>query len=109
MAYIEKRKYARKLLREKVIYSFGNVFYSGNLRNVSKEGMFVEATYCFPVDDWLILVMKYNDSFLNLRVKVKRLVRNSGSYKGMGLQLMNAQGRYLEYVNSLEAAYSNRY
>jgi len=107
MAHFDKRKCERKLVREKVIYSFGNVFYSGNLRNVSKEGMFVETAYCLPVDASMILVMKYNDSFLNLRVKVKRLVRKSGSYKGMGLQLMNAQGRYLEYVDSLEPAYKS--
>ena len=107
MAHAEKRKCERKLVREKVIYSFGNLFYSGNLWNVSQDGMFVETAYCLPVDATLMLIMKKNDSFLNLIVKVKRLARNIGMYKGMGLQLMNSPGSYLEYLNSLEPSYKN--
>ena len=104
MAHDEKRKCARKLVREKVIYSFGNIFYSGKLLNVSKEGMFIETAYCLPVDGMLMLIMKINDSFVNLKVQVKRLVRSSGVYRGMGLQLMNSPTSYLEYVNILEPA-----
>jgi hypothetical protein len=107
VAFLEKRNCERKLVREKVIYSFGNIFYSGKLLNVSKEGIYVETAYCLPVDATLMLIMKINDSFINLIVKVKRLVRNSGLYKGMGLQLMNTPNSYLDYVNSLEPAYEN--
>ena len=102
MDHFEKRKCERKLVRERVIYSFGNVFYSGNLLNVSKEGMFVETAYCLPVDARLTVIMKNHNIFLNLIVKVKRLVRNSGLYKGMGLQLTDQQRSYVEYVDSLE-------
>ena len=107
MVHLERRKFERKLVREKVIYSFGNIFYSGRLSNVSSEGMFVETVYCFPVDATLMLMMKKNESFVNLIVKVKRLVRNSGLYKGMGVQLMNSPGSYLKFVDNLELMYQN--
>jgi len=102
MDHFEKRKCERKLVRERIIYSFGNIFYSGDLRNVSMVGMFVETAYCLPVDARLTVIMKNHNIFLNLIVKVKRLVRNSGLYKGMGLQLTDQQRSYVEYVDSLE-------
>jgi hypothetical protein len=107
MVHLERRKFVRKLVREKVIYSFGNIFYSGRLSNVSGEGMFIETAYCFPVYATLMLMMKKDENFINLIVKVKRLVRNRGSYKGIGVQLMNSPGSYLKFVDNLELAHQS--
>ena len=107
MDHFEKRKCERKLVRERIIYSFGNIFYSGDLRNVSMEGMFVETAYCLPVDARLTVIMKNHNIYLNLIVKVKRLVRKSGLYRGMGLQLTDRQRRYEEYVDRLGTSVKN--
>ncbi len=105
----EKRAYRRipANLQARVLY--GNLIYTGQVTDISENGMFINTKMNFPVNVVFLLVVMVNDTVIKVPIKVKRIVRykkdNSATgSSGIGVELVDTPQGYLDYVNDCKAA-----
>ena len=101
----EKRAHRRFHSQVEARLFFGNMFYTGQVTNLSEGGIFVRTRVSFPLDSVFVTVMLLNQHTLNILSKVKRAVKpeNHGVPRnnfGMGLELINPSEDYSLYVRS---------
>jgi len=81
-----------------------NVFYSGTVLNLSEKGMFIRTRKYFPSNTRFVVVISSDDDLLKVMVRVKRIIMGDADYDGMGVEIVNSDADYLEFVNRLKAA-----
>ena len=108
----EKRAYERiPLDMEITIFKF-NTTYSGTIKNISKNGMYIETDKKpLPSNSKLDLHLTYkaklkvfstfkNNSF-EVPVQVERLVEGESPFIGMGVMLLNWSRPYWDFLDSI--------
>ncbi len=88
-------------------FSHGNIFNSGTIMNLSKEGMFIKTKNVIPVDSVITVIMHTGRELFQIFAKVKRLNRTAEYYDGMDIEIISSNGNYLKYVKSLEGVYKH--
>ena len=91
-----------------------NTKYSGTVKNISKNGMYIETYMPLPFNSKLDLHMPFkarlkilidfNNEVLEVPVQVKRLVNNGTSLIGMGVMLLNSSPSYMDFMSGLTYA-----
>lgn len=82
-----------------------NIECFGTITNISENGMFIRSQkISFPLESSFEVCIPHNEEALNVRIKVNRLTKTNGYYDGIGVELVDPSGKYLEYVQSLKAA-----
>ena len=82
---------------------YGNMIYSGMVKNLSRNGMFVSTKVKFRVDSELTLIVLLNEQTVKIPVKVRRQVGKesdccSKADNGIGVELLRVPQNYLNYV-----------
>ena len=88
-------------------FSHGNIFNSGTIRNLSKEGMFIKTNNVIPVDSVITVIMHTGIELFQIFAKVKRLNKTAEQYDGMDIEIISSNYNYLKYVKSLASVYTN--
>jgi hypothetical protein len=109
-----KRANERIQLDMKVYYLQFGTMYSGTLKNISQNGMYIEPDqplpnysniYVYiPLLSKLRVFISFNNNVLGIPVRVKRLVRDQHSFKGMGVMTLNSSSVYFDFMRSLTQA-----
>lgn len=99
ISYTEKRAFKRIPVNIDARFFHGNIFYSGIVRNLSGQGMFIDTKKCLPSDSMFVVIIREDDDLLKVIVKVKRVSTNSETCSGMGLELINPSSAYLGLVH----------
>jgi len=81
-----------------------NVFYSGTVLNLSEKGMFIRTRKYFPSNTGFMVVIRSDDDLLKVMVRVKRIIMGDANDDGMGVEIVQPDADYLEFVNRLKAA-----
>ena len=108
----EKRAYERIPLDMEVIILKFNTTYSGTIKNLSKNGMYIE-TDMKPLqinskfDLHLTFKAKlkafitFNNNTFEVPLLVERLVEDRGPFIGMGVMILNWSRQYWDFLDSL--------
>jgi len=72
--------------------------------NISENGMRIETCKCLPSNTEAKLIVYGNNKVLSVPVKVTRVIKNSGFYDAMGIEVLNPPKDYLEFVQTLKSA-----
>ncbi|RJQ50017.1 MAG: hypothetical protein C4538_01025 [Nitrospiraceae bacterium] len=99
---MEKRAFERIPANINARFFYGNIFYTGNILNLSEKGMFISTRRCLPSDSMFVVIVRLEDKLLKVVAKVKRLTKGSGYHNGMGVELVYTSVGYLEFVSSLK-------
>ena len=80
--------------------------YSGTLKNLSANGMFISTRDMrFPFDTRFKVLIPVEDYVLTVPVKVSRITKTSDSYDGIAVELLNPPTKdYLQFIESLRVA-----
>ena len=102
---MQRRNYKRIPSDIKVKFSCDNLDYCGTVNNLSENGMYI-STYdmCFPFDTRFDVVLPLNEIIISVPVKVSRITKTNGSYDGIAVEILEAPGKYLEYINNLKSS-----
>jgi len=103
----EKRIYERIPVDLKSRFSYGNIFNSGTITNLSKKEMFIKTENVIPVDSVITVIMHTGKELFQVFAKVKRLNRTAEHYDGMDIEIISSNYNYLKYVKSLASVYTN--
>ena len=108
---MKKRTYERIPLDMKVSFIQSNTKYSGTVKNISKNGMYIESDTSLPFNSKLELQLSFkaklsvyitfNNNIFGVPVRVKRLVKDGDSFIGMGIMLLNSPPLYMDFLSSL--------
>ena len=107
----KERAYGRMLLDMKVRFLRFNTKYSGTIKNISQNGMYIETDTPLPFNSKLDLhipfkarlkiLIDFNNEVLEVPVRVKRLVKSGTSFTGMGVMLLNSSPSYKDFMSGL--------
>jgi hypothetical protein len=102
--HMERRACERVNTNVDVRFFCGNMFYSGVVKNLSENGMFVSTMRCLPFDSTFDILFRLEDEIIKVPVKVKRIEKTEGFYDGMGLEILERPRSYLAYVERLKSS-----
>ncbi|GBD96779.1 MAG TPA: PilZ domain-containing protein [Nitrospirae bacterium] len=88
---------------------YGNLIYTGMVKNLSQNGMFVSTKVNFPLNSEFIMVVLLNNRTIKLPVKVRRKVRKESGYyskmdDGIGVELLEPPQNFLDYAGSRKSS-----
>lgn len=85
-----------------VRFFFGNTFCSGNISNISEEGLCVDTDICFPQGSIIDLIVLLKEKTLTITVAVNWLRDNKkGRYfTTMGTEVLDRTAEFSEIVTS---------
>ncbi len=89
----------------KVRFCCGDTEYHGTATNLSKNGMFInikEMTFPFASQFEVFVLLK--EEILKINARVNRVIKSTGLYGGVGVELINPPRNYLEFVDNLGSA-----
>ena len=101
---MQRRAFERIPVDFKVHYFCGDTACNGTVTDLSEKGMFIDTILNFPFDSNFDLVLPLNDELLRMSAMIKRVVKDNGVYKGMGIELLDPPENYLQFVNELRLA-----
>jgi hypothetical protein len=107
----KKRAYERIPLDMKVSFVHFNTRYTGTIKDISKNGMYIESDAPLPFNSKfelylsyyskLRVFLKFNNTILGVSVRVIRLVNKGDAFIGMGVMLLNQSQSYMDFLSSL--------
>ncbi len=100
---MKERAFERIKTSLNVNFSIGNENHSGTVTNMSKNGMFINTKNCPPHKSKFDLLIPSDEGVLSVPVKVRRLLKVSHDYDGMGVELLNPSNQYYEFFNSMRS------
>ncbi len=103
---MDKRAFERVFANIEAKFFYGNAIYTGEITNLSENGIFISARLCFPFESKFEILIPVNEEILKIPVKVSRIVKTDDFYDGMGLELLERPKNYLEFVSNLKSAVS---
>lgn len=100
-SYVEKRTFKRIYVNINARFFHGDLFYSGIVRNLCNNGMFINTKKCLPHNSMFVVILRDEDCLLKVVAKVNRVSITSDIYSGMGLELIKPFSGYLDFVHGL--------
>ncbi len=98
---MERRAYKRMPAHLYVRFYYGNLSYTGIVKNLSENGMYIKTRKCLPFKSRTKLLIPLIEDVLKVSIEISRLSRtDNGMCKGMGIELLDQHKHYLELVNS---------
>lgn len=78
-----------------------NAVYYGTVNNISEKGMLIKTETCFPRNTDIRLFI-YKEKIMQVDAKVKRGIRTEGLYAAMGIEIINSDEDYFQFISSLK-------
>ncbi len=102
---MQKRSFERIPASINVKFYCDNRDYSGTVKNLSENGMFISTQdMCFPFDTKFEVVIPLEEDVLNIPVKVSRITKTSDCYDGIAVELLSPPKDYLKFIKCLRSA-----
>ena len=79
-----------------------NYDYSGTVTNLSEKGMYISVDdMCFPFNCQFQVSFSMGSEMLNIPVNVRRIVKTSDQYDGIGVEVIEPPQLYSEFIGRL--------
>ena len=101
-SFKEKRGLDRISVKEEVIISHKNTFYSGIVLNLSEKGMFICTKKYFPLDSRFVVSFHKRNDRMQLYANIKRIEAANSFSDGVGVELFDPSEAYLEFLGTLK-------
>jgi len=101
MPFVDKRASSRIPANIDARFFHENIFYSGIVRNLSEQGMFIDTKKCLPSDSMFVIIIREENDMLKIIAKVKRASINTDTCLGMGVELLSPSAGYLDLIHRL--------
>ncbi len=98
IVFSEKRTFKRIPAKISIVYLYGNMFYSGDILNLSEKGIFIKTKWCIPYESVFILMIQVGNELLKVMAKVKRSARLNDNCDGIGIEIPDPSDGYLDFV-----------
>lgn len=97
----EKRSHKRIPVKIDTTYFYGNMYYSGQVLDLSEAGMFINTKRSLPFGATLVVLFRNEKGHVRTIARVKRVQRNTHC-DGLGVELLRPPKSYLNFVKNLK-------
>ena len=97
-----KRVFERVPGKMRIDFYYDNEMHEGTVTNISRNGLYIDAEICLPLESNLEVVLILGDEVFKLLGKVKRRVNTNELSGGMGVKLLAASEGYCEFVSVVQ-------
>jgi len=87
-----------------VKYVCDDVLYSGTIRNLSENGMFIKTGNFLPCINWIEIFVPLEEEISSFFARIRRIEKVDDANFTMGIELLDPPYNYLEFVGNLKAA-----
>ena len=103
---MNKREFERIPANIEVRFHCNSVDYSGNILNISKNGMFISTKeMCSPFNSQFEIFIPHKGSLINVFVNMSRIILSPNSDDGIGVKLSEPSEEYSELVSNLKSVF----
>ena len=97
----ERRASKRITANVETKFFISNMFYAGNVKDFSKEGMLIKTNIIVPFGSLFVVTLSVKDKLLKLLVRVRRIVEKNSIFPGVGVEVINPPQQYADFVEDL--------
>lgn len=101
-SFVQRRLSERLPVDVEVKYFNGNIFYSGSIKNVSENGMYIKTRRCLPSESIFAIIIRTHNKLFNVLAKVKWLINISDQHCGMGVEILNPPLELMESICNMD-------
>jgi hypothetical protein len=98
---MEKRAYVRIDASLPINYFCENILYSGKVKNLSENGMFISTSNFLPCDNRIDLFMPLKEEMSKFPATIIRIEKINDLKYNIGVELLNPPQKYFKFVNNL--------
>lgn len=102
VAPANRRTYRRINTSIHARFFYGNLFYSGNVVNISERGLFISTKRFIPSESMFVVLIRVEEELYKVIARVKRIERSTSGNDGMGVELLSPSSGYLSFVDRLK-------
>lgn len=102
---MQRRSSERISINLEIRFLYGNLFYTGFMKNLSENNMLISTRKCLPRESLFMVLFRMSGKLLKAVVRVKRLTKKDTVYEGMGVEIVHPSKDYLELVHTLRSVY----
>lgn len=99
--FVQKRMFERIPVNIQARFFYGNIFYSGKIRNLSENGMFIHTKIPIPVKAIFPVIIRTDTMLLNILGRVRWSEEMTDQNCGIGLEIVNPSQNYIEYTENI--------
>lgn len=81
-----------------VKYVCGSMQYSGTVKNLSENGMFINTVNFLPCIDRIEILIPLDEGISRCYARIRRIEKLDDANYSMGVELMGSPGDYLQFV-----------
>lgn len=103
---MENRARERIPVSIEIKFNCGARSYSGTITSVSERGMFINMKdVCVPFDPELEILIPLKEQDISVSVSLSRIVMRPDSHNGIGVEIINPDKNYLDFLNSFSPGF----
>lgn len=100
---MNKRAFERIPADIEVKFFCNNMDYTGTIKNISENGMFISTQdMCSPFDSQFEVLIPVDGDLLNVPVNLNRIILSPDSRDGIGVEISESDPEYVNFVQSLK-------
>ncbi|HBH61326.1 MAG TPA: hypothetical protein DDX85_06220 [Nitrospiraceae bacterium] len=101
---MNRRSFDRVDMSLPVKYMCEDMLYSGTIKNLSENGMFIKTSNFLPCVNWIEIFVPLEEEISKFFARIRRIEKIDDANFSMGIELLNPPYSYIEFVGNLKAA-----
>jgi hypothetical protein len=101
---MDRRSFDRVDMSLPVKYVCDDILYSGTIKNISENGMFIKTGNFLPCINWIEIFVPLEEEISKFFARIRRIEKIDDSNFSMGIELLDPPNKYVEFVSNLKAS-----
>jgi len=99
---MDKRAFERIDTNIPVKYFCENMLYTGTIKNLSENGMYISTTNFLPCIDKIEMIIPLKEAVTTFKSRIRRIERINESIFNIGVEILNPPESFIAFVAGLK-------
>lgn len=101
---MEKRAFERIDTNIPVKYFCENMLYTGTIKNLSENGMYISTSNFLPCKDKIEMIIPLKATVTTFKSRIRRIEKINDSIFNIGVEILNPPASFIDFVADLKYA-----
>jgi len=101
---MEKRAFERIDTNIPVKYFCENMLYTGTIKNLSENGMYIRTSNFLPCRDRIEMIIPLKDQVTTFKSRIRRIEKINDAIFNIGVEILNPPASFIAFVADLKYA-----
>lgn len=100
---MNRRSFDRVDMSLPVKYVCEDTLYSGTIKNLSENGMFIKTGNFLPCINWIEIFVPLDEEISRFFARIRRIEKIDDANFSIGIELLDPPNSYMDFVGNLKA------